>query len=299
MSNASDSNQVKSMTAFAKTQGTFSKGTFSWEVRSVNHRYLEIQPKLPDMARFLEMTVRDSLKQQLSRGKVDLFLAIKLSNQADSFHINQSVLHSLVGALNSIQTTVKEARQINPIDLLEWPGVLDSKDADSDELNDLDQSLLIGKLEEALSLLTEHRLREGQALAQLILKRCHTIEKEVKALQKLLPEVIERYINKLKERILSLSEQLDQDRLHQEIAIMSQKMDVDEELDRLLTHIKEVKHVLNSAEPIGRRLDFLMQELNREANTLGSKSIDPKVSKTSVELKVLIEQMREQVQNIE
>ncbi|GKT12858.1 MAG: hypothetical protein ISEC1_P1849 [Thiomicrorhabdus sp.] len=299
MSQTIDSCQVKSMTAFSKTQGHFSQGSFSWEIRSVNHRYLEIQPKLPDQFRFLEMTVRETLKKQLARGKVDIFLTIKLDEQTNSFQVNQAVLQPLSEAVCTIQHTLMEATNVNPLELLKWPGVLAPQQNDSAEQVKSDQALMINLLTETVNQLTEHRLREGKALAALILQRCETIKKRLHEVQPLLPEILNRHIDKLKARIFSLTEQNDDERLHQEIAILAHKMDIDEELDRLATHLKEVQHVLKQSGAIGRRLDFLMQELNREANTLGSKSIDSRISQLSVELKVLIEQMREQVQNIE
>lgn len=302
MSQSHPSHSVKSMTAFAKVQSSFSQGSFSWEIRSVNHRYLEIQPKLPDSFRFLEMPVRAQVKKQLSRGKVDLFLSVNHNAQSDSFHVNQAILQPLSEAVCTVQQTLMEATHVNPLELLKWPGVLDSQpksDTDETEQNNLDEALFITALEEALSQLNANRLREGDALADLILLRCQAIEEQVEILQKALPEILQRHITKLKGRILILTDQIEDDRVHQEIAIVAHKIDIDEELDRLSTHISEVKHVLTQTGPIGRRLDFLMQELNREANTLGSKSTDSLVSQASVELKVLIEQMREQVQNIE
>jgi len=299
VSQSAHSHQVKSMTAFAKTQQTFSQGSFSWEIRSVNHRYLEIQPKLPDDLRFLETSVRQTIKKHLFRGKVDVFLSVNLTTQDHSFHVNQAILQPLAEAVCTVQQTLMEATHVNPIDLLKWPGVLSSETQGDTQQNEADNQLLLKTLEETLIQLSAHRLREGQALSELILQRCDAIEKQVSNLQLVLPDIINRHLSKLKKRILTLTEQIDEDRLHQEIAILAHKVDIDEELDRLNTHIKEVRHTLVQSGAIGRRLDFLMQELNREANTLGSKSINTQISQLSIELKVLIEQMREQVQNIE
>ena len=289
---------VKSMTAFARHLSHFDLGSFSWEVRSVNQRYLEINPKLPDTYRSLEMPLRDTLKKHLTRGKVDVILTMNLNPSAQTWQVNQTVLTPLTEAICHIQRILPEASQVNPLEMLKWPGIL--QDIPPDEaFQGLTETTLLSALETTLLQLNAHRLREGAGLSELMLQRCHAIELQVETLQQIMPEILTNQVDRLKQRILSLSDQLDETRLHQEIAILAQKMDIEEELDRLTTHVKEVRHVLNTPGPIGRRLDFLMQELNREANTLGSKSIDKRTSQASVELKVLIEQIREQVQNIE
>lgn len=289
---------VKSMTAFARHQSHLDLGTFNWEVRSVNHRYLEINPKLPDAYRSLEMPLRETVKKYLTRGKIDLILTVNLSQENQELQVNQAVLHSLAEAILEVQRTLPEASQVDPIELLKWPGIFEDEMPPRPDETKTETAILAG-LEASLQQLNANRLREGRALAGLILQRCQAIEYQIALLEPIMPDILDNQIVKLKQRILSLSEQLDETRLHQEIALLAQKMDIEEELDRLKTHLKEVRHVLNTPGAIGRRLDFLMQELNREANTLGSKSIDKRTTQASVELKVLIEQIREQVQNIE
>lgn len=293
----SASTNVKSMTSYAKVESSFSIGTFSWEIRSVNHRYLEILPKMPDFMRFLELPVRETIKSALGRGKVDVFLSVQLNTQADGFEVNQAVLQPLAQAICTVQQTLMEASHVNPVELLQWPGVLTNAQQTSDIEEEID--CFLSALKEALAQLNANRLREGNAMAEHINQRLNLIDQQLSLLKPLLPLLLEQHIEKLKQRVHALTDNVDQDRIHQEIAILAQKADIDEEMDRLITHLQEVKHTLQQNGPIGRRLDFLMQELNREANTLGSKAIDSQISQTSVELKVLIEQMREQVQNIE
>jgi len=299
---------AKSMTAFARTQENTSLGRFSWEIRSVNQRYLEINPRLPDAFRHLEPDIRNLLKKQIARGKIDISLSFENSHNENAMQVNQTVLQPLTQAINEVQQSIIEATQVNPLDILKWPGVLQTNthDEDAKKVQQALDAELLNALQTAITLFNENRLREGQALAELINNRCQSISKQIQNLEPQLEEILQRHIDKLTQRIKTLTEQLDEGRFHQEIAILAQKMDISEEIDRLKTHIIEVEHILskqpnqnNEILPIGRRLDFLMQELNREANTLGSKSIDTQISQTSVELKVLIEQMREQVQNIE
>ena len=291
---------ARSMTAFARQQQVSEHARFSWEIRSVNQRYLEINPRLPDAFRHLENDIRSVIKQHLFRGKLDVSLSFELTRAEAGMQVNPSLLDSLSQAINQVQQQLPEATQVNPLEILNWPGIMVEKQ-DPNQQAAIQQSVMQA-LTSTLETLTAHRQREGQALAQTIVARCEKIEQQLDQLQPELPLILESHADKLQQRIQSLTEQFDDARFHQELAIMAQKMDVAEEIDRLRTHLNEVRHILadkpNYA-PIGRRLDFLMQELNREANTLGSKSIDKRISQTSVELKVLIEQMREQVQNIE
>lgn len=294
---------IFSMTAFARSQENSALGRFSWEIRAVNQRYLEINPKLPDAFRHLESELRNTIKATLHRGKVDISLSFENTANASQMQVNPEVLNPLVQAISEVQQSLPEATQVNPLDILKWPGVMQTEDTEIDQKT-LDQALL-QSLQTALEQLQSQRLREGQALASLIEQRAEQIQQQVSTLQPRLAEIVQQQATKLKQRLASLTslaEELDENRLHQEVALLAQKLDVTEELDRLNTHVNEVKHILNhnqDAKPVGRRLDFLMQELNREANTLGSKSVDSQLTQTSVELKVLIEQMREQVQNIE
>jgi len=302
--NAPKTFSVKSMTAFARVQENNPIGRYSWEIRAVNQRYLEINPRLPDAYRHLEPAIRELLKKQIARGKVDISLSYETNRNQNSMQVNTALLASLNTAINQIQQTIPQTSKVNPLEALKWPGIL-QESANCTEQEKIDNELL-KSLQTTLDLFTEHRIREGQALAQLIHARCDIIAQQIKTLEPELPTILDSHTLKLQQRIQSLTDKMDEDRFHQEVAILAQKMDVSEEIDRLKTHLNEVEHTLsgksalpNHLNPIGRRLDFLMQELNREANTLGSKAIDTKIAQTSVELKVLIEQMREQVQNIE
>ena len=299
---------ANSMTAFSRTQENTELGQLSWEIRSVNQRYLEINLRLPEPFRHLEMAIRNQVKQQISRGKLEISLQFEPAQTQQQIHLNQNVLASLTQAVNEVQQSLIEATHINPLDILKWPGVLqeNNKNGTQDEWESI---LLIG-LENALNLFSNHRLREGQSLAAMIIERCQKISQQITQLEPKLPTILEKHTNKLKQRIADLTEELDSNRFHQEVAILAQKMDISEEIDRIKIHLTEVELILTKPvqnpnkhcdpiTPIGRRLDFLMQELNREANTLGSKAIDTSISQASVELKVFIEQMREQVQNIE
>lgn len=293
---------MKSMTAFARTQHTADWGSFSWEIRSVNQRFLEMHFKLPDNLRHLEMAIRDQLKAALQRGKVEVALKVQETQQAGLLVINPTMLAALSQAVSQVQQALPEATHVNPLELLNWPGVLQSasgRNQDETQRENERETQILDTLPAAISALNAHREREGAVLADIIRQRCQSIDQLVEQAQQRLPEILASQTEKLRQRILTLLEEADEMRLHQEVAILAQKLDVQEELDRLRTHLLEVTHVLNSTEAVGRRLDFLMQELNREANTLGSKSADSRTSQISVELKVLIEQMREQVQNIE
>lgn len=288
---------MKSMTAFARTQTSCKWGQFSWEIRSVNQRYLDLHFKLPEAYRHLETPIREQLKQSLARGKVEVSLSVEHTQATQAFHINQAILQPLVQAVNEVQQSLIEATHVNPLQILQWPGVMQTESNQS-ESEQVENELLEG-LQQTIFDLNAHREREGDALAEMIKQRCLEIQALTEQAQTLLPEIIERQTQKLQERVLSIIKEMDDNRFHQEVALLAQRLDVQEELDRLQTHLIEVNHVLAESGPVGRRLDFLMQELNREANTLGSKSADSRTSKIGVELKVLIEQMREQVQNIE
>ncbi|MBE0494468.1 MAG: YicC family protein [Thiomicrospira sp.] len=285
---------MKSMTAFANTSHTTEWGQIQWEIRAVNQRYLELTFRLPDAYRSLEMPLRDLCKQQLERGKVELGLKLELNQAQQDLPIDEARLSQLNQAICHIQQRLPEATQINPLEILQWPGLLQTQSFDVDQI----QTDLLASFELALQQLNESRQREGQQLAQLILQRVDAIREQLHSLNPILPSLVQDYQQRLRERIQELSEQLDESRLAMEVAILAQKIDVAEELDRIHTHLDEVVRVANQPGAIGRRLDFLMQELNRESNTLGAKSIDARVTQVSVELKVLIEQMREQVQNI-
>lgn len=294
-------NNVFSMTAYARHQSPLQtddiQGQYTWELRSVNQRYLEMNIKIPDVYRSLETQIRDVLKQHLSRGKIDISLSLIAQSQKSALKVDHQLLQQLKQSLADIQQHFPNAETPNPVDLLKWPGVLQNNE---ENINDSAmQQTLISGLETCISTLKAHRLREGQALAEIILQRCEQISTLLDKIEPLMPEIRQSHLQKLQERMATLLDNYDEQRLYQEAAILAQKIDIDEEIKRLRTHLTEVCFTLESQEPKGRRLDFLMQELNREANTLGSKSVDARTSQASVELKVFIEQIREQVQNIE
>ncbi|MDH2433254.1 YicC family protein [Pokkaliibacter sp. MBI-7] len=286
---------TQSMTAFARKEIQQEWGTLVWEIRSVNHRYLEPILRLPDNLRELETGLREKLRQQLSRGKVECTLRFQAAAGQGSMVINEPLLQSLLDACDQVQTLLPKAGKLNPLEVLQWPGVLQSSEHDLAEV----QAEALDQFDEALAELVQGRQREGGELAQLILQRLTAMSSIVAKVRDLLPAILERQRQQLLDKFAELQIELDPTRLEQEMVLLAQKADVAEELDRLDTHIQEVKRVLRQSGSIGRRLDFLMQELNREANTLSSKSIVADTTQQAVELKVLIEQMREQVQNIE
>lgn len=285
-----------SMTAYGRTEETNDNGHIIWEIRSVNHRYLEINIRLPEELRMLEAKIREHISGKLKRGKIDCSLrfdADEISRKGLS--INTELTNRLVQAAESIQATISNPAALNAMDVLRWPGVINRDMLDAEAIS----TPLLKQLDVTLAHVIETRLGEGKKLQAMILERCDSIATLLDNFKVKLPEIQ----NMLRERLLNKSQELaielDQDRLEQEVVLLVQKSDVAEELDRLDAHLQEVRHVLQKAEPVGRRLDFLMQELNREANTLGSKAANLDYTNTSVDLKVLIEQMREQIQNIE
>ena len=286
---------VHSMTAFARVEQNGVYGTLSWELRSVNHRYLEPHLRLPDSLRDIEGTVREALRNGLSRGKVECTLRFTESASEASLQVNHERARQLIQAAEQIAQQIKQSAALNPLDVLAWPGVLSTQSLDSQEIN----SAAIALFTSALAQLKESRGREGADLARLISERLLAIQTEVSVLRELVPQMLELQRQKILTRCQEMQVEIDPQRLEQELVVLAQKSDVAEELDRLATHITEVNRVLKAGGAIGRRLDFLMQELNREANTLGSKAIDTRSTQAAVNIKVLIEQMREQVQNIE
>lgn len=288
---------MRSMTAFARVEQQFDWGQISWELRSVNQRYLEVYLKMAEPYKYLEMECRDEIKHALSRGKVEASLSVEVSNASQGFTLDDNLLSDLSQAIGKVQMSLPEATQVNPLEILKWPGLVTSGQAKllPEQLN---QDIL-ETLNQALNKLDEVRQREGDALARIITEKLGLIEDQIVQVKAQFPILMARQTESLKQRILDLAAQVDEQRLMQEVAVMAQKADIAEELDRLMTHIEEVARLTQTNDVVGRRLDFLMQELNREANTLGSKSIHSSLSQASVELKVLIEQIREQVQNIE
>ncbi len=287
---------LKSMTAFGRNHSTTDAGEFLWEIRSVNHRYLELSLRLPEVMRFMEPVVRSRLTERLNRGKVDATLRYRaVTADQRSVVVNHTLAADIVASAVSLVPDTVAATAIDPMAVLAWPGVVSDQVAEENTL----QQHAINALDAALDDYLEARGREGQRLKVLLQERCQRIESIVTRLRELRPLVVERQTQKLRKRIEELSVEVDQQRLEQELVFHAQKLDVDEELDRLSAHVDEMQNIFNRDEPVGRRLDFLMQELNREANTLGSKSHDSETTNLTVELKVLIEQMREQVQNLE
>jgi uncharacterized protein (TIGR00255 family) len=288
------------MTAFARVQESNEAGSIIWELRSVNHRYLEPGIKLPDDFRQLEPEVRKLLAKYLTRGKVDLGLRYKLEQvQQGGINLNQELVRNLREVEQQVLNIVHEGSKLSVADILGWPGVITDVERDFSALN----KLALSSLESALRQLQQGRETEGKALDEMIRSRCAKIAEIVTELRTHRPAMMtalrEKWEASLDEKLKQWRETASENRLEQELVMLAQKLDVAEELDRLDTHVAEVLNVLDRDEAVGRRLDFLMQELNREANTLGSKSHDSLTTQNAVDLKVLIEQMREQVQNIE
>jgi uncharacterized protein (TIGR00255 family) len=291
---------IRSMTAFARLQQSNDAGSITWELRSVNHRYLEPGLKLPDEFRQLEPEIRKLLGQTLSRGKVDLSLRYKIEvQQQTQIALNENILRSLREVEQKVLNIVHEGSKLSVADILSWPGVISEGERDLSALH----QLALTCLEAVLEQLQQSRETEGAALEEMIRSRCQQVSDIVAEVRKHRPEMMkalrEKWEATLDDKLQQWRESANESRLEQELVMLAQKLDVEEELDRLDTHIAEVLKVLDRNEAVGRRLDFLMQELNREANTLGSKSQDGVTTQQAVDLKVLIEQMREQVQNIE
>ncbi len=286
---------VRSMTAFARQQDETDVATLVWELKSVNHRYLEVAIRLPESLRELEGQVRLKIKSALSRGKVECVLRQQNMETFADMVLNQQAAGVVIGALETVNAMLINPQSLRASDVLRYPGVLQSAEID---LAPIKEHALMA-LEQALLQLVSGREREGVGLVKHMESRLEGIEHEVVRVKAMMPEVLSRQRKKLLARIADAKLELDETRLEQELVILAQKSDVTEELDRLDIHVVEVRRVLAKGGACGRRLDFLMQELNREANTLGSKSINSECTQAAIEIKVLIEQMREQVQNIE
>ncbi len=288
---------IASMTGFARREATGAWGTLVCELRSVNHRFLEASLRLPDELRGAEGELRARLAKQLRRGKVDCSLNYRrpVVGAAAALEIDSAALERLLAAVHVVARTMPQAAAVNALDVLRWPGVVRDESAVGDELLAAAYAVFGATLDE----LVAARAREGLRLRELLGQRCAGLEALVADVRARLPEVHARMRARLTERLAELAASADPERLEQELAILLQRLDVDEELERLSGHIAEVRRVIAGNEPAGRRLDFLMQELNREANTLSSKSQDLETTRSAVDMKVLIEQMREQVQNAE
>jgi uncharacterized protein (TIGR00255 family) len=286
----------RSMTGFARREQKHPWGNIIWEIRSVNHRYLEPSFRLPEPLREIEPKLRDVIRQKLQRGKLEVALHVQLDEGREhKVGLNMERIRQLALASRRISAELDQAAPVNPMDILNWPGVLQQPELDREAM----QKAVLELFESSLDQLIEHRTREGAELEQFLLQRLSTISEHVVKVRQRLPDILKAQREKLQSKIAALQVELDPERLEQEIALLAQKTDVAEELDRIDTHVIEVKRTLKQKDSLGRRLDFLMQELNREANTLSSKAIVAETTQAAVELKVLIEQMREQIQNIE
>ena len=287
---------IRSMTAFARQQVHGEWGELTWEIRSVNHRYLETTVRLPEDLRGIEPTIRERVTKRLGRGKIECNLRFKGATGGDAqLQINEQLVDQILVAADKMAHRLHSSHNPSIMDILRWPGVMETGEQDFTPV----QEAALAAFDQAMGSLVETREREGTRLAELITQRLAAMREQVALARERMPQVVAALRERLTARLNEVVETLDNDRLEQEMALLAQRLDIDEEMDRLTTHLDEVERVLRQQEPVGRRLDFLMQELNREANTLGSKSADSETTGISVEMKVLIEQMREQVQNIE
>lgn len=285
----------RSMTAFARNTTDFPWGSVTCELRSVNHRFLETGFRLPETLRQVEMSLREIARKKLSRGKVDCSIQLAFNSTDATVSADLTLAKQYIELAQQLAVQIDNPAAISPLDIMRWPGVLKEQDVESEHL----QTAAIETFKLTVSQLLEGRQREGDKLADMIEQRLVGIQEQTTIVRENLPDILAHQRSRLNEKMADMESQLDESRLEQEMVIIANRTDVDEELDRLDVHIAEIRRVLQSSDSIGRRLDFLMQELNREANTLGSKSIAGVTTQASVELKVLIEQMREQIQNLE
>ncbi|MGB4342232.1 MAG: YicC/YloC family endoribonuclease [Moraxellaceae bacterium] len=287
---------IRSMTAFARAEIKGEFGMVACELRSVNHRYLEPSFRLPDTLRDLEFPVRERLRNTLTRGKVEVQFRVDMADAGGgSVALDRELARQLVDAAAEIDQMTRHAAPLSATDILRLPGVIRSRDVDTEALHAAAQEAF----EQALTGFLAMREREGSELARLIEDRLAAMVAETEKVRVRMPVIMAHYRERMLARLAEIKEDLNVDRLEQEMVLFAQKIDVAEEMDRLTSHVAEIRRVLRDKGAVGRRLDFLMQELNREANTLGSKSVNADSTLSSVELKVLIEQMREQIQNIE
>lgn len=286
---------IRSMTAYARHEIKSTWGSATWELRSVNQRYLETYIRLPEQFRSLEPLIRERLRNRLTRGKIECNLHFDPDcDTYNDFIINENLAKKLVAAANWVKLQSDEG-EINPLDILRWPGVIDAREQDTDAIS----NELLSALERGIDQFIAVRETEGQVLKTLIEQRLAAVTEEIDKVRRYIPEILQWQRERLTSRLAEISASLDTSRLEQELVIIAQRIDVTEEMDRLQTHVNETYNILNKHEAVGRRLDFMMQEFNRESNTLASKSINTHITNSAVELKVLIEQMREQIQNIE
>ncbi len=287
---------IYSMTGFAAGEREVAAGTLLLELRAVNHRYLELHLRMDDALRSFEPAVREAISAKLGRGKVECRLALAApAGAAAGAEVDAAMLEQLAQLSAQVLQRFPDSRPLDVADILRWPGVLATESVAGDALRDAVMALL----EQGLRDLSEARAREGDKLKAIILERVQAMEVQVAKVRPLLPGLVQAYQQKLATKLQEVLQTADEERVRQELTLFAQRIDVDEELGRLNTHLQEVRRILGAGGLVGKRLDFLMQELNREANTLGSKSVSTETSQVSMELKVLIEQMREQIQNIE
>ena len=286
----------RSITGFGRSSTDTPFGELSWEIRSVNHRYLEVSLRLPDEFRSFEVVIRDAIAAKVHRGKIDASLRLRANSESLSdIQVDATTLAALKTAIEAVTQAIPNTAPVSPLDVLNWPGVT-ARQADPSE----DKSkVLMASLQTTLEDFLATREREGDKTATMLFDRATQIRQRVEDVKTCRPGVVERQREKLLAKLNDLDIQADPQRLEQELVFTAQRLDIDEEIDRLDAHLNELDKVLKRSGPIGRRLDFLMQEFNREANTMGSKSNDVDTTGASVDIKVLIEQMREQVQNIE
>jgi uncharacterized protein (TIGR00255 family) len=289
------SQPIHSMTAFARAEQRSALGLLAIEIRSVNSRHLEASFRLADAVREREFAWRDRLREQVARGKVEISARYEPADSSEAVTINTARVQQLLSALREIDQLAANTAPLNAVDLLRLPGVLITQEVDASALLASADALFAQAMQDFIAM----RAREGAALHELVEARLQGIEREVSGVRERLPQILQHFRSKLLARVAEAKADLSAERLEQEVVLFAQKMDVAEEVDRLLAHVTEIRRVLAGGGAVGRRLDFLMQELNREANTLGSKSVSADSTLSSVELKVLIEQMREQIQNVE
>ncbi|MDH2918287.1 MAG: YicC family protein [Sideroxydans sp.] len=286
---------ILSMTGYANTHADFAGGSLSVELRAVNYRYLDVQLKMPDELRGLEGALRELLASQLQRGKIECRINYTARNVANGISLNQNLLQKLSLWNEQVQATLPNAASLSVHEVLQWRGMLASAHYRDDEL----RNHILNSVKSCLDEFSASRAREGAKLGAFLLQRVAAIEALRNSVAPHVPAAIKAFENKLISRLCEALTQRDDERIKQEIALFASKIDVDEELSRLASHLSELRRVVAAGGAVGKRLDFLMQELNREANTLGSKSVDAEVSRSAMEMKILIEQMREQIQNLE
>ena len=283
------------MTAYARTECKGDWGTAVWEIRSVNQRYLETYIRLPEQFRSLEAVLRERLRKKLQRGKVEVFLKYTANPAAvGELSINKTLAKQIIDAASWVSETA-ESDKLNPVDILRWPGVMEAEETDMGAI----QKELLTAFDGLVKDFIEARASEGANLKEMIDTRLTSVLEQVDIVSKHLPEIAQWQKDRIKSRLEEAKVDIDEARLEQELIYLAQKTDVMEELDRLQSHVSETQKIMKKGGACGRRLDFMMQEFNRESNTLASKSINAEITNAAVELKVLIEQMREQIQNIE